>query len=155
MKFDPMNFPVHPQCRLHDAALSAGSPSSEQQQIGDKTSTLLMIWFQAMNFPRQNTVSMALAHGTLRTGGFFLISQDLGGNVQWIIPCLCCCFFTRRSTCTHKFYSLGQDQSTVAQWAKMTRWTFPELVSLISFQTMSWQHSRPIPTSLGQGSRHV
>ena len=42
----------------------------------------------------------------------------------WIIPCLNFFFFKWRSARRHLFYSLGQNQSTVAQQAKMTAGKF-------------------------------
>ena len=53
--------------------------------------------------------------------GWFSSLQEFGKNGRPFISCLHFFFFWRwRLACTHWFHFLGQDQSTVAQWAEMT-----------------------------------
>ena len=88
-------------------------------------------------------------------GGFFLTSQDFGRLTIHSLPALFLLFFKVEISFCKLIPSLGQDQSTVAQWAEMI---VPErsccvwACFLIGSHTMPGQwHSQPTLTSLGQG----
>ena len=97
----------------------------------------------------------------------FLACEDFGRVFDHSFPacafCVCVLFFffKWRLAHAHKFHSLWQDQSTVAQQAEMT-------VAKRSLKSCVWAHfwigshtmpqqrlSQSTPTSLGQGCMHV
>ena len=49
-------------------------------------------------------------------GGFFLSYKDLGGRFNDSLHACAFFFFLKWIAHAHQFHSLGQDQSTVAQW---------------------------------------
>ena len=53
-------------------------------------------------------------------GGFGPTCQDFGGRFEDSFPALLLFYLKWRSVHTYQFHFLGQDQSTVALWAKMT-----------------------------------
>ena len=96
--------------------------------------------------------------------GILLACEEFGRRLDRSYPACVCVFFfflKWRLARAHQFYSLGQDQSTVAQQAE-TIVVDCSLSSCMcarfvigSYALPGQQHRQPSPTSLGQGCVQV